>query len=418
MWRTQEMDILGGTIIYQTTNNKFSFLAFGDWGCEYALESLAANISQACRPNGDSQREQPSFVVALGDNFYDSGISSHNDPRIARQWIEIFSSPAVYCQPRALKWFVAPGNHDYHRSYGIRGQLDFTDDIANVDGIWNMGSIRTVDEAAAESTPPLARMPPQPPTRVPYAQHTVVYLNPQGEEESADFFVIDTCAAQLSVRARFPQVITEFETQRRWLEQSLQLSKARWKIVCGHHPLYTAGQGHQDEARSMRGGRYTRVGDPSYNVLQGLDMEAVFRRHEVDIYLSGHEHVFEHSHDTWTTQVGQHHFVLGNAIESLFWQGKYRPLPATGDVATAAKLFIESNFTTDCDVDEDLVQALKNGTAPQFDPHRSLFSIQTHVDELSRCVGIARIEVSHATCLVEVVDTAGNVVHTASVSKM
>lgn len=438
------MNIAAGTI-YQTTSHCFSFLAFGDWGseCVEVLESLATNICRACQPDDrDNRREQPSFVLALGDNFYLDGVTSHKDPRIAQEWISIFGSPSVYCKPKPLKWFVAPGNHDYNPASGIRGQLHFTDDGANVNGIWNMGSICTGDEAQGDVKlpPPPPRMPPPPPlsncqlrvqvpsepdfaslpTRVPYAQHTVVYLNPQGEEESVDFFVIDTCAAQWSVRDRFPQVLGEFETQRRWLEQSLQRSKARWKIVCGHHPLYTSGRGHQDEARCMRGGQYTLVSDPSYKVRQGLDMEALFRRHEVDIYLCGHEHVFQHSHDTWDTEAGQkstHHFVLGNAIESFFWRGQYKPPTATDGLSSAAKSFAESNFTTKFEIDEELVEALKNGKASQFDPHRSLFSIQAHVDEVSRCMGIARVEVSHTTFLVEIVDIAGKVVHTTAVSK-
>ena len=60
-----------------------------------------------------------------------------------------------------------------------------------------------------------------------------------------------------------------------WLERSLRESKARWKIVIGHHPLWSSAGSKFEDARAMR-----RL------ILPTLCRYA-------DMYLAGHEHTLE-----------------------------------------------------------------------------------------------------------------------------
>ena len=60
-----------------------------------------------------------------------------------------------------------------------------------------------------------------------------------------------------------------------WLEASLASSKARWKIVIGHHPLWSTAGSKFQQARSLR----------------RLILPALCRY--ADLYLAGHEHTLE-----------------------------------------------------------------------------------------------------------------------------
>jgi tartrate-resistant acid phosphatase type 5 len=60
-----------------------------------------------------------------------------------------------------------------------------------------------------------------------------------------------------------------------WLERSLAESPARWKIVIGHHPLWSSAGSKFQQARALR----------------GLILPALCRH--ADLYLAGHEHTLE-----------------------------------------------------------------------------------------------------------------------------
>lgn len=88
--------------------------------------------------------------------------------------------------------------------------------------------------------------------------------------------------------------------QLEWLREELRESGTRWKIAYFHHPIYTSGR-YRATARALR-----------------LALEPVLIDGEVDVVLSGHEHVYERVHP----QNGIAYFVSGAA-------GSLRP----GDVS-------------------------------------------------------------------------------------
>ena len=62
-------------------------------------------------------------------------------------------------------------------------------------------------------------------------------------------------------------------TQRSWLKKQLEESKARWKVVVLHHPLY-----------SIRG--------KNNNLIQRWMFDDLIRDYGVDLVLQGHEHAY------------------------------------------------------------------------------------------------------------------------------
>jgi predicted phosphodiesterase len=76
-----------------------------------------------------------------------------------------------------------------------------------------------------------------------------------------------------------------------WLEESLQKSKAKWKIAYFHHPLYSNGRTH----------------GPDLDLRTRLT--PLFRQYGVNAVFSGHEHVYQRMQ----AQDSIHYFVLGNS---------------------------------------------------------------------------------------------------------
>jgi len=61
--------------------------------------------------------------------------------------------------------------------------------------------------------------------------------------------------------------------QLQWLENALRTSKAAWKIVIGHHPLYTYGAHHGENW------------GPNH-----AELKRILEENRVSFYLSGHDH--------------------------------------------------------------------------------------------------------------------------------
>lgn len=97
----------------------------------------------------------------------------------------------------------------------------------------------------------------------------------------AQFFALDT------------DVISE--KQLLWLKDGLDASTARWKIVYGHHPIYSEGA-HEDN---------------NTKITQLLPL----LRDRADIYLAGHDHDMQHL----KPEGRLHFFVAGSG-------GKLRPI--------------------------------------------------------------------------------------------
>ena len=91
----------------------FNFLSIGDWGDDNCKENTATVFAQYAA-DSDAQ-----FVLAIGDNMYDSGVKSVDDP----QWETTFEQ-TMAADALDVPWYVAGGNHDYYGS--IDAQIDYS----------------------------------------------------------------------------------------------------------------------------------------------------------------------------------------------------------------------------------------------------------------------------------------------------
>jgi 3',5'-cyclic AMP phosphodiesterase CpdA len=101
-------------------------------------------------------------------------------------------------------------------------------------------------------------------------------------------------------------VNTDWAAQLRWLRSALGTSKAPWKVVIGHHPIYSSGMyGNDPDLRSR--------------------IAPLMQRYGVQLYINGHEHNYERSRAI----DGITYLVVGGGGAAL------RPIHATDQSARA-----------------------------------------------------------------------------------
>jgi len=194
------------------------FLVIGDWGT--GGKGQAGVAEAMARTAGHYGCD---YIISTGDNIYPSGVESVDDPQWKRKFVQMYHDQGLR-QP----FFPTLGNHDY--------KLEPDAQIA------------------------YSKVNPQ--WRFPARYYTQRLESPDGL--SVQLFSLDTQLVQTAVQGAA-------EEQRAWLDSELSKSDARWKIVFGHHMLYSNGVY----------GNLKRVRDA---------FEEVLARHKVSLYLCGHDH--------------------------------------------------------------------------------------------------------------------------------
>ena len=229
-----------------------SFIAMGDWGRqgEFNQRAVAAQMGRVAR------RLDAAFILALGDNFYPSGVQSVNDPQWRTSFEDVYTAHALH-----VDWYVALGNHDYDGD--VQAQVDYS----QVSRRWRL------------------------PARY-YAFREKV-----ADGVDAEFFVLDTSpfiTESGGERQQQPVPHTDTTAQRKWLDSALAVSTAKWKFIAGHHPVY----GHR-----------------LFPVIPEMERLIVPRvaKYGIAAYFSGHEHRLQHIVPDGSVA---HYFVSGAASET------------------------------------------------------------------------------------------------------
>ncbi|MEL6927728.1 MAG: metallophosphoesterase [Cyanobacteria bacterium J06600_6] len=152
------------------------------------------------------------LVLMTGDNIY-----SHGDIDKIK---DTFETPYQELLQQQVKFYAALGNHDTDNFERGAKQIEYAD--------FNMGG-----------------------------RYYYTFT-----DRHVQFFALDT------------NFSTPLEEQFEWLETELQQSKQPWKVVFGHHPIYSSGR---------HGG--------SSKLIERLP--PLFARYGVQLYLNGHDHHYE-----------------------------------------------------------------------------------------------------------------------------
>jgi tartrate-resistant acid phosphatase type 5 len=198
-----------------TSRHRIRVLAFGDFGALMSPDEIATARAMVIY-----QRTHPyDFGLTLGDNFYVLGLSSPDNPRWVSEYEKLYG-------PLGITLYASFGNHD---------EFD----------------------------------PDSPPAEILYAARSTSWRFP------AQFYTFTAGPVQFyAIDTNDPS-----EVELSWLEQALDASSARWKVVYGHHPLYGSGadypEGHYVDAALVR---------KLLPILSG----------RADVYLAGHLHSLTH----------------------------------------------------------------------------------------------------------------------------
>lgn len=174
----------------------------------------------------EHKRTDLEFVLTVGDNIYPSGNAKH--------FVKHFEDPFTGLLKEKVKFYAVLGNHDVEE--GRKDQCNYSH--------FNMGGS--------------------------------CYYSISRGNGLIEFFMLDS---------------TDFSAgQANWLENALRSSRAVWKIVALHHPIYSSGKKHGSDVRLRK------------------ILEPMLTKYRVQVVFAGHDHVYERL----KPQEGIQHFVTGS----------------------------------------------------------------------------------------------------------
>ncbi|MBU0731956.1 metallophosphoesterase [Patescibacteria group bacterium] len=204
--------------------NNLKFLNIADQGHQSAQKNAVAKaMGKIARSQNGTE-----FVSTNGDNFYPPHtVQSVDDPDFRTNFTVPYDQPGL-----KVPFWISLGNHDYDNNsvsallaLGARGKK------------WTMPAKYYSFTYPKNSSRPLL-----------------------------EYFFLDTNA----VIGHW----SGYKQQLDWLDQGLKKSRARWKIVTGHHQIYSSGF----------------YGNNAEMVKRVLP---ILNKNKADLYLSGHEHDLE-----------------------------------------------------------------------------------------------------------------------------
>jgi len=216
--------------------NGFNFFVVSDMGSTgpYREDSVAHTVNRM------SKILHPKFVINQGDFFHDQGVKDIHDSLWGAQFEKMFAAPELN-----VKWYSIIGNHEYI------GNPQALVDYSKVSQRWTMPArnYTFVQQVDSSTTIRFVMIDTSPFLYFYHSDPKYHEVNSQDPDKTVAF--ADSVLAQ---------------------------SHETWKVVIGHHPIYTSdfNQGN------------------TYGLIE--DIEPLLRKYQVDFYLNGHVHKFEHLH--------------------------------------------------------------------------------------------------------------------------
>jgi 3',5'-cyclic AMP phosphodiesterase CpdA len=212
----------------------YNFFIISDMGetLNYGNDSIATILNKL------APTIQPRFIISSGDFFHNAGVKSTTDSQWDLMNSKIFASPYM-----KIDVYPINGNHEYI------GNPQATVDYSSINQHWKMEALNYTFVKKIDSI------------------------------HSVRFVMINTSPFVEKYR-RDPKYhsvnLQDWKKSTLWLDSVLRTSKEEWKVVVGHHPIFTSdfGQGS------------------TYELIKYVD--PLLKKYNVDMYFSGHIHKFEH----------------------------------------------------------------------------------------------------------------------------
>ena len=243
------------------------FIVIGDSGSGSAGQyAVGKAIASVCEEKdefvGDMAFPGCDLVVGLGDNIYESGVTSVDDPQFAEKFEKPF-------EPVQLPFYMVLGNHDNTAYVGGDGagnargefQVDYTYFDGKLSNRWNMPDRYFLHSAGTTHTNP---------------------------RPLVDFVALDS--NPIAGGFGDPDIAYAYHTygvdQRNWVVNTLAGSNAVFKIAMAHHPYLSNGT-------HGNAGNYDGVPSEILPVLAGERWKAFMEEavcDQTDFFFAGHDH--------------------------------------------------------------------------------------------------------------------------------
>lgn len=224
------------SVTSKTYSGGFNFIVISDWGWNgFGHQQLIAD--QMAR-TADSIGVR--FIASCGDNFQVNGVASTADPLWNTSFENVYKEPSLM-----VDWYPVFGNHDYKGS--TQAQIDYS----KISRRWR------------------------------FTDHYYSFAKKINDSISARFIFLDTppfISEYHKAAANYPDInMVDTAKEVVWLEEVLANSKEQWKLVFGHHPIYSASSKHGNSTELIE-----RV-------------KPLLEKYNAQFYFSGHDHDLQHS---------------------------------------------------------------------------------------------------------------------------
>ena len=210
-----------------------NFFVISDWGwCGYKSQQIVADGMAA-----QAELIDPQFIVSCGDNFQIAGVASTQDPLWKNNFEDVYKNIALQ-----IDWYPVLGNHDY------KGNTQAEIDYSKISRRWHM------------------------------PDHYYSFVRKINDSISAKFIFLDTppLVEEYHKKGGYPDVAKQDTAlQIKWLANELS-SKEQWKIVFGHHPVFSASKTHGNTPDLIR------------------KLKPLLEQYNAQFYFCGHDHDFQH----------------------------------------------------------------------------------------------------------------------------
>ena len=252
--------------LLSSTSTVMTFLVMGDWGGSPSALPPSQERATAAGMGQVAQASNATFALALGDNFYDSGVKSVEDPRFKQTFENVFSASSL-SGDSGFRFHVLAGNHDH------RGNVSAQVAYSAVSERWDFPSLYyTFTEGDVQFV----------------MIDTVVLSGNSQQPGDADDEESELPGSALPG----PADAALAETQMAWIEATLASSTAPYHVVAGHYPVYTICE-HGPTSQLVS------------------DLKPLLDKHNVSAYLNGHDHCAEHIEVD-----GMQYHTIGSAHEN------------------------------------------------------------------------------------------------------
>jgi len=221
-----------------TFKKAFNFMIVSDWGWNGLKHQQ--EVADQMAKTADSVGAK--FIASCGDNFQVNGIASTQDPLWMISYENVYKELSLQ-----VDWYPVLGNHDY------RGSPQAEIDYSKISRRWRM------------------------------TDHYYTFAKKVNDSVSVRFIFLDTPPLVAEYHNRldeYPEVARQDTAKEiKWLKGVLENSKEQWKLVFGHHSVYSASKTHGNTKEMIE-----RV-------------KPLLEKYNAQIYFCGHDHDFQRLHE-------------------------------------------------------------------------------------------------------------------------